>query len=435
MAKMLGERPSAEYVHWDFSLVRDFEEDILLRLGSSVHFPCSSPAGSFFLLAVFRRSSFRLTEESVGTALHSVIGGSPEGFHIACVKPCQFRFSVASKAVGFLIRALKRVTTKNFDVYFHLWRDGGANWQWELSAWEEEEHRWTLVTKKKKGSKSKHVSFSSPIKLPSPVPKKSPVIGPQAIKLGSFSCLLQDQGKLPSSSSAIPVSRVFGSLKRQLGSNLKSVSNLDSHAQRVTANSQTFTAPPNMQSQPRPSNHNARAIEQRPRNLATGSPAATVEICPWRPPNRSRDVQGCFRCLALGHWVKHYTSRIRCRFCFRYGHIKKACFAKKREAAAHWRPKLAAKQSANQQASASLDTSPPRDVHIAENRSSSLASRGFSINQLETTATSSSSVHRCSTLPSPEVPCEVRSTTANYPVNPEPFLPPDFEIEHGVQTE
>jgi hypothetical protein len=166
MAKMFGERPPAEFESWDFNHGRRFEdvlerlgssvhhpsssprgffyhgrrfEDILERLGSSVHHPSSSPRGFFFRLAVFQRSSFCLSEESMGMALHSIIGGSPGGFHLECVKPCHFRFSVASKAVGFLIRALKRVTTRNFDVYFHLWRDGGANWQKELSNWEDKE--------------------------------------------------------------------------------------------------------------------------------------------------------------------------------------------------------------------------------------------------------------------------------------------------------
>jgi hypothetical protein len=70
-------------------------------------------------------------------ALHLVLGGSLGGYHIVCVQPCHFWFSVASKAVGFLVRALKWVTTTHFDVYFHLWSDGGANWRKELGAWEE----------------------------------------------------------------------------------------------------------------------------------------------------------------------------------------------------------------------------------------------------------------------------------------------------------
>jgi hypothetical protein len=162
--------------------------------------------------------------KSVGMALCSIIGGSSGGFHLVCVKPCHFRFSVTSKAVGFLVRALKRITTMNFDVYFHLWRDGGANWQRELHDWEDEEERqWTLVTKKK-SPKAKHVRFSSPIKLPSPILKKSPVLGISNIKFGSFSCQLQNPplpavDRSTASPSAIPVSRVFGSLKSQLISN------------------------------------------------------------------------------------------------------------------------------------------------------------------------------------------------------------------------
>jgi hypothetical protein len=143
MAKMHGERPPAEYAHWDFKHGRDFEEDFaapqFIGHSSSVHYPCSSPSGSFLLLTIFCRSSFRLTKESMSMALHSVIGGSPGGFHIACVKPCHFRFSIASKVVGILVHALKRITTKNFYVYFDPWRDGGANWQREFHDWEEEE--------------------------------------------------------------------------------------------------------------------------------------------------------------------------------------------------------------------------------------------------------------------------------------------------------
>jgi hypothetical protein len=85
-----------------------------------VHHLSSSPYGSFFLHAVFRWSSFCLSAESVGMALHSVIGGSPGGFHNDCVKPCHFRFLVASMKVGLLVSSLKRVTSTHFNVYLHF---------------------------------------------------------------------------------------------------------------------------------------------------------------------------------------------------------------------------------------------------------------------------------------------------------------------------
>jgi hypothetical protein len=78
------------------------------------------------MLMVFRCSSFRLSEEFVGMALHYILGGSPSGFHVGCFKPCNICFSVASREVGLLIAAKKRVISDQFDVYFHLWRDGGG---------------------------------------------------------------------------------------------------------------------------------------------------------------------------------------------------------------------------------------------------------------------------------------------------------------------
>jgi hypothetical protein len=93
-----------------------------------VHHPSPTPDGSFFLLAVFRRYLFRLTEDSVAMALHCCLGGSPAGLHVVFESDRHFRFSVSNKQVGFLIQSLKRITTEQFDVYFHLWHDGGANW-------------------------------------------------------------------------------------------------------------------------------------------------------------------------------------------------------------------------------------------------------------------------------------------------------------------
>jgi hypothetical protein len=94
---------------------------------------------------IFRRS-FRPTEDSVGMTMNPILDGLPSGFHLACVKPYHFRFLVASKVMGFLMQALKHVTTKHFDVYFHLWQDGGANWRKELSDWEDEEDgQWMVV--------------------------------------------------------------------------------------------------------------------------------------------------------------------------------------------------------------------------------------------------------------------------------------------------
>ena len=106
--------------NWDFSVGKCFEADVFRKFASSVHHPLSSLKACFFLVAVFCRSLFRLTEQSVSMVLHCCLGGTPAGFHVTYLQDRHFRFSVASKDVGFLVRVLKRITTDHFDVYFSL---------------------------------------------------------------------------------------------------------------------------------------------------------------------------------------------------------------------------------------------------------------------------------------------------------------------------
>jgi hypothetical protein len=110
---------------------------------------------------VFRRFTFCLTEGSVSLALHSVLGGTLAGFHVTYVKDHHYRFLVASKQVGFAICALKRIISDHFDVYFHLWRDGGGgeNWIKEWRKWQEEDQSWQLVMRRKLYRRSTHQSL------------------------------------------------------------------------------------------------------------------------------------------------------------------------------------------------------------------------------------------------------------------------------------
>jgi hypothetical protein len=74
MAKGRGGASFNELWFRDLRAGRMFEIEIIHRFRTSVHYPYSSPAGSFFPFVVFLCSSFHLTEESVGMALHSVLG-------------------------------------------------------------------------------------------------------------------------------------------------------------------------------------------------------------------------------------------------------------------------------------------------------------------------------------------------------------------------
>ena len=122
----------------DFKHGLDFQREVAARFGSLVYHPSSKVDGSFFLVASFRHYTFRLTEESVGLALQSCLGGSAHGFHVTYQSQNHYRFSVANKQVGFLIYQIRRFISNFFDVYFHLWRDGTPNWEREKQLWQEE---------------------------------------------------------------------------------------------------------------------------------------------------------------------------------------------------------------------------------------------------------------------------------------------------------
>ena len=103
---------------------------------------------------------------SVSLALNSVLVGSRADFHVLELSERHFRFSVASKSVGFMVLALKCIIASTFDVYFHLWSNGGPNWEREYQLWlEEEQQNWTVVSHFRR----KHVSFA-----PSVLPRSSP---------------------------------------------------------------------------------------------------------------------------------------------------------------------------------------------------------------------------------------------------------------------
>jgi hypothetical protein len=111
-------------------------------------------AGSFFLLVTFRRFTFCLTKESVAFALASCLGGAPASFHVEYQSDRHFCFSMANKAVGFHEHSLRHFIGDHFDVYFHLWRDGIANWEKEKRLWDlEQEREWSVVMSRSKNAK------------------------------------------------------------------------------------------------------------------------------------------------------------------------------------------------------------------------------------------------------------------------------------------
>jgi hypothetical protein len=81
---------------------------------------------------------------------------------------------VASKKVGFMVLALKRTISANFDVYFYLWRNGSPNWRKEYALWcREEDEKW-IVVKRRSCRSLKLVSFAKNLVQDSPSKKHGP---------------------------------------------------------------------------------------------------------------------------------------------------------------------------------------------------------------------------------------------------------------------
>jgi hypothetical protein len=112
----------------DFSRGIKFEIDIKSKFGHSVNFVPGFRKREFLLVISFGRATFKLNSHTVGLSLQSCFGGIASKFHVVCLKERVFRFSVASRSVGFEIYNSGKLSEKDFDCFIHLWGNGGPNW-------------------------------------------------------------------------------------------------------------------------------------------------------------------------------------------------------------------------------------------------------------------------------------------------------------------
>jgi hypothetical protein len=109
----------------------------------------SSATDGFLLVISFGRSSFRLNPDLVNNALISCIGDGEADFHVSMIRDRVFKFSVYSRAVGFMVYNLRSYTCSSLQCFFHLWGFGGLNWQREFELWSAEEHdSWTQIVRR-----------------------------------------------------------------------------------------------------------------------------------------------------------------------------------------------------------------------------------------------------------------------------------------------
>jgi hypothetical protein len=86
----------------NFDMGKVFSSKVLNSLGVQVS-PSVQTGRVFFLLVSFSRNRFRLSEESFGFCLQSVLGGSALDFAVLQLEEQIFRFYVTSNHVSFMV--------------------------------------------------------------------------------------------------------------------------------------------------------------------------------------------------------------------------------------------------------------------------------------------------------------------------------------------
>lgn len=361
---------------WTLRLEKKFRKDVLQLFGSSVHHVEATPSGSFFLLATFRHFTFRLSEESVAFALSSCLGGAPASFHVQFQSEGHFRFSVANKAVGFHVYSLRRFTGDHFDVYFHLWRNGTANWEREKRLWDlEQAKQWQEViyrSTKRKAKPSKRVSFaSSPVCIPSPATRNDQA--PTSIAFGKFFCQIAPNND---------------QFRSTFGSNSRSVDATDA------CSSENSTC--------RSADKNSKDNESHGSGFKNSTSKNIV----------------CWNCLLIGHVARYCSRTPRCKYCYNYGHRAQQCLTRNLPRAA-WRPKQKSlTEDNNRHHEDGADSPAP---------SSATPSADPTVGQ------TSSPPPLPSTIASP-VPVDVDNVgMANFDVDLSPYIPEGFDLEQWAR--
>jgi hypothetical protein len=76
--------------------------------------------------------------------LQACFGGIASRFHVKFLRDRTFRFSVASRSVGFHIYNIGKFLDKCFEFSINLWGEGGPNWKFEEAKFYiEQDKEWT----------------------------------------------------------------------------------------------------------------------------------------------------------------------------------------------------------------------------------------------------------------------------------------------------
>ncbi|CAO2144230.1 unnamed protein product [Urochloa humidicola] len=169
----------------DLSPGQSFSAKVRSSLGSPVTSPSPDHASTFWLIATFSRSRFRLDGLSVGIILHSVLGGSSQHFSAVEVEENIFKFTVFDKAVGLAVYGLRTFECTSFRVFFTLWNEKGLSLARDLALSD-------------RGPRYEWIKAKS---------KKFPC---------SYVEVVQSQSKGTTNQASVPVNKVFQRIKQDL---------------------------------------------------------------------------------------------------------------------------------------------------------------------------------------------------------------------------
>jgi hypothetical protein len=300
----------------------------------------------------FGRAKFKLDRVSAGLALESCLGGLCDDMLVIQLADRVFRFSVASRHVGFMIYAMKYFTCASFKCFFHLWGNGGPSWKSEFRSWQKEcNEEWTLVSPNKKRTDHAICLLQ---KNPIRSALKTSASGASVKRKLSFATFMQYplcqgyefEATEDLAKDALQAGYDCPQIRRRAGVILSpSILRSDHSIQFGTTESnladqnQTETA---VDKQAPTEFSSPQVSRARDSDVARADgPIGPNDDDPFGINDLVDDmvyrVWKCGRCLSFKHDTSVCSNEIRCRSCFRYGHMRKDCFLAKNKQI--WKPK------------------------------------------------------------------------------------------------
>jgi hypothetical protein len=130
------------------------------RYGESTSPASGLDSMDFFLLVSVGRCKYRVSEHSVGLIFQATLGGCVVDFKPLQIVERVFRFSVASKNVGFHIYKLGSFSCDQYQIFFNLWGNGCAHWiSKSEKIYKEEQDKWQVVQRRKINPKKSYAEM------------------------------------------------------------------------------------------------------------------------------------------------------------------------------------------------------------------------------------------------------------------------------------